>query len=73
MPKVAIVSNTLPNPAGPYGHVVEANGVVFTSGFGPQDPIYPDAFPRASQPRLSRYWTTSKLRSYSSGCPLLMS
>jgi reactive intermediate/imine deaminase len=38
MPKNAITSDTLPNPAGPYSHVVEANGVVFTSGFGPQDP-----------------------------------
>jgi 2-iminobutanoate/2-iminopropanoate deaminase len=38
VPKIAITSETLPNPAGPYSHVVEANGVVYTSGFGPQDP-----------------------------------
>lgn len=38
MPKKAILSDSLPNPAGPYSHVVEANGIVFTAGFGPQDP-----------------------------------
>jgi enamine deaminase RidA (YjgF/YER057c/UK114 family) len=29
----------LPPPAGPYSHVVEANGTVWTAGFGPQDPV----------------------------------
>lgn len=38
MSKTAILSDQLPNPAGPYSHVVEANGIVFTAGFGPQDP-----------------------------------
>jgi 2-iminobutanoate/2-iminopropanoate deaminase len=38
MPKTAVTSPRLPNPAGPYSHVVEMNGVVFTAGFGPQDP-----------------------------------
>ena len=38
MPKTAVTSDKLPKPAGPYSHVVEVNGVVFTAGFGPQDP-----------------------------------
>jgi 2-iminobutanoate/2-iminopropanoate deaminase len=38
MPKKAVLSDSLPNPAGPYSHAVEANGIVFTAGFGPQDP-----------------------------------
>jgi 2-iminobutanoate/2-iminopropanoate deaminase len=28
----------LPTPAGPYSHVVSAAGLVWTAGFGPQDP-----------------------------------
>lgn len=38
MPKNAVTSPQLPEPAGPYSHVVEVNDVVFTAGFGPQDP-----------------------------------
>ncbi|RKS73762.1 2-iminobutanoate/2-iminopropanoate deaminase [Motilibacter peucedani] len=38
MPKQAHVSDRLPAPAGPYSQVVELNGLVFTAGFGPQDP-----------------------------------
>jgi 2-iminobutanoate/2-iminopropanoate deaminase len=38
MPKRAITSPDLPTPAGPYSHAVEVNGIVFTAGFGPQDP-----------------------------------
>jgi 2-iminobutanoate/2-iminopropanoate deaminase len=34
----ALTSPDLPAPAGAYSHVVEANGVVYTAGFGPQDP-----------------------------------
>jgi reactive intermediate/imine deaminase len=33
-----LTSNELPTPAGPYSHVVVANGFAFTAGFGPQDP-----------------------------------
>lgn len=33
-----LTSNELPTPAGPYSHVVIANGFAFTAGFGPQDP-----------------------------------
>jgi 2-iminobutanoate/2-iminopropanoate deaminase len=33
-----LTSSELPRPAGPYSHVVVANGFVFTAGFGPQDP-----------------------------------
>jgi reactive intermediate/imine deaminase len=38
MSKNAITSDDLPKPAGPYSHAVELNGIVFTAGFGPQDP-----------------------------------
>jgi 2-iminobutanoate/2-iminopropanoate deaminase len=38
MAKTAVTSDKLPTPAGPYNHVVEINGTVFTAGFGPQDP-----------------------------------
>jgi 2-iminobutanoate/2-iminopropanoate deaminase len=39
MAKTAVTSDKLPTPAGPYNHVVEINGTVFTAGFGPQDPV----------------------------------
>lgn len=38
MTKTAVTSSNLPTPAGAYSHVVEMNGIVFTAGFGPQDP-----------------------------------
>ena len=38
MPLNALTSPELPPPAGAYSHIVEANGVVYTAGFGPQDP-----------------------------------
>lgn len=38
MPKQAHISDRLPAPAGPYSQVVEMNGIVYTAGFGPQDP-----------------------------------
>jgi enamine deaminase RidA (YjgF/YER057c/UK114 family) len=37
MPKTQI-SPDLPAPAGPYSHVAAAHGLVWTAGFGPQDP-----------------------------------
>jgi 2-iminobutanoate/2-iminopropanoate deaminase len=37
-----LTSNELPKPAGPYSHVVIANGFVYTAGFGPQDPATGD-------------------------------
>ena len=39
MPKKAITSPYLPPPGGAYSQAVEVNGVVFTAGFGPQDPV----------------------------------
>jgi reactive intermediate/imine deaminase len=33
-----LTSTDLPTPAGPYSHLVIANGFAFTAGFGPQDP-----------------------------------
>jgi len=39
MTKNATTSPDLPAPAGSYSHVVEKNGIVFTAGFGPQDPV----------------------------------
>ncbi|MGJ9411161.1 RidA family protein [Aeromicrobium sp. CF4.19] len=38
MTREATTSTALPPPAGPYSHLVEANGMVFSAGFGPQDP-----------------------------------
>jgi len=39
MTKRSITSFDLPAPAGAYSHLVEVNGMVFTAGFGPQDPV----------------------------------
>ena len=39
MTKRSITSFDLPAPAGAYSHVVEVNDMVFTAGFGPQDPV----------------------------------
>ena len=39
MTKSSHTSPYLPAPAGAYSHVVEINGMVFTAGFGPQDPV----------------------------------
>jgi reactive intermediate/imine deaminase len=36
--KKAITSPDLPKPAGPYSHVIDTGQLVFTAGFGPQDP-----------------------------------
>ena len=33
-----LTSSRLPRPAGPYSHVAVAHGLVYTAGFGPQDP-----------------------------------
>ncbi|NEE02745.1 RidA family protein [Phytoactinopolyspora halotolerans] len=33
-----IISEDLPEPAGPYSHVVRAGSMVWTAGFGPADP-----------------------------------
>ncbi|WP_375000044.1 RidA family protein [Aeromicrobium sp. CTD01-1L150] len=38
MTRGAITSSELPAPAGAYSHLVEAGGLVFSAGFGPQDP-----------------------------------
>ena len=38
MTRDAKTSSELPTPAGPYSHVLEANGIVWTAGIGPQDP-----------------------------------
>jgi reactive intermediate/imine deaminase len=45
MAKIAHTTDALPKPAGPYSQVVEAGDLVFTAGFGPQDPatgVVPD-------------------------------
>ena len=34
----AHTSDDLPAPAGPYSHVIDAGNIVWTAGFGPQDP-----------------------------------
>lgn len=35
----AYTSDNAPRPVGPYSHAAAANGVLFTAGFGPQDPV----------------------------------
>ena len=42
MTRRATTSTELPAPAGPYSHLVEAGGMVFSAGFGPQDPVTGD-------------------------------
>jgi len=37
--KKAMTLSNAPKPAGPYSHGVAANGLLFTAGFGPQDPV----------------------------------
>ncbi|WP_437583380.1 RidA family protein [Paramicrobacterium sp. CJ85] len=37
MTKKAFRTTNAPQPAGPYSQAVEANGFVYTAGFGPQD------------------------------------
>jgi reactive intermediate/imine deaminase len=52
MSRTAVTSPDLPPPAGPYSHVVEAGGVVWTAGFGPQDPAtgqVPDGIERQTE------------------------
>ena len=38
MSKTALHTTRAPQPAGPYSQGIEANGFLFTAGFGPQDP-----------------------------------
>lgn len=38
MPRHGVIAPNLPAPAGAYSHVVEIGNVVYTAGFGPQDP-----------------------------------
>lgn len=38
MSRTATTSSELPPPGGPYSHLVEANGFVFTAGLSPHDP-----------------------------------
>lgn len=52
MTPTAHVSPDLPAPAGPYSHVVRAGDVVWTAGFGPQDPTtgqVPDGIEQQTQ------------------------
>jgi 2-iminobutanoate/2-iminopropanoate deaminase len=38
MSKNAVHTTKAPQPGGPYSQGIEANGFLFTAGFGPQDP-----------------------------------
>ena len=38
MPKEAIATENAPSPVGPYSQGIVANGLLYTAGFGPQDP-----------------------------------
>lgn len=43
MTKTSIQTTRAPQPAGPYSQGIEANGFLFTAGFGPQDPAHDNA------------------------------
>ncbi len=43
MTKTAVHTTAAPPPAGPYSQGIEANGFLFTAGFGPQDPAHGNA------------------------------
>ena len=45
MTKNAVLITTAPKPAGPYSHGVSAAGLLFTAGFGPQDPATGEVVP----------------------------
>ena len=52
MTRTAHTSPDLPAPAGPYSHVVQFGDVVWTAGFGPQDPAtgqVPDGIERQTE------------------------
>ncbi|MEO8828050.1 Rid family detoxifying hydrolase [Lapillicoccus sp.] len=39
MTKSAVHTTDAPQPAGPYSQGIEVNGLFYTAGFGPQDPV----------------------------------
>lgn len=43
MAKTAVHTPSAPQPGGPYSQGIEANGFLFTAGFGPQDPAHGNA------------------------------
>lgn len=45
MTKQSVLIENAPKPAGPYSHGVAANGLLFTAGFGPQDPATGEVVP----------------------------
>jgi 2-iminobutanoate/2-iminopropanoate deaminase len=45
MTKHAVLIENAPAPAGPYSHGVAAAGLLFTAGFGPQDPATGEVVP----------------------------
>ena len=45
MSKEAVLIENAPKPAGPYSHGVAAGGMLFTAGFGPQDPATGEVVP----------------------------
>ena len=52
MTRAAHTSPDLPVPAGPYSHVVQCGDVVWTAGFGPQDPatgLIPEGIERQTE------------------------
>ncbi len=45
MPRDAVMIENAPTPAGPYSQGVVAGGLLFTAGFGPQDPATGEVVP----------------------------
>jgi enamine deaminase RidA (YjgF/YER057c/UK114 family) len=60
MTRIAHTSETLPNPAGPYSHVMDCGSFVVTAGFGPQDPatgLVPDGIEAQTEQVISNVET----------------
>lgn len=49
MKKTAITTPGAPAPAGPYSQGIVANGMLFSAGFGPQDPETGDVAPSVGE------------------------
>ncbi|HEU0257060.1 MAG TPA: Rid family detoxifying hydrolase [Microbacteriaceae bacterium] len=49
MAKTAIRTARAPQPAGPYSQAIEAGGVIYTAGFGPQDPQTGEVAPTVAE------------------------
>ena len=66
MAKTDVHTANAPRPAGPYSQGIVANGLMYTAGFGPQDPADGNAVADADR---ARCCATSRPCSPSAGSP----